>query len=348
MIRVGLVGITGYAGLELVRLLATHPEFQLTMACSRAEEGRKLGEYFPLVAKLPLGELVITNHDVKLAAKECDLVFLAVPAGTAARMVPELITHGLKVVDFSADFRLKDYTVYEKWYKEPHKAKEYLAEAVYGLPELYSEQIKRTRLLANPGCYPTSILLALYAAFKHKLIAPQGIIIDSKSGTSGAGRKAALPSLFCEVNDSFRAYGLVNHRHTPEIEQELTIMSGETLTVQFTPHLVPMNRGILSTIYANLTSELSQESVQEAFAETWEQAPWVRVLPKDKLPETRFVRGSMYCDLALRIDPRTKRLIIVSVIDNLCRGAAGQALANANLMCQLPLDLGLNHQVPMF
>ena len=222
-------------------------------------------------------------------------------------------------------------------------AKELLPEAVYGLPELYAAETAKARLVANPGCYPSSAILGLYAAFKHGLISPDNIVIDSKSGTSGAGRKPVVPSLFCEVYDTFRAYGLGKHRHTPEIEQEYSRAAGCDVRVSFNPHLVPMVRGILSTIYTTLRKPgTTLDEVHAAYCETWAQSPWVRVLPKGKLPETRFVRGSMFCDLGLVVDPRTNRLIVVSAIDNLCRGASGQALANANLMCGLPVDCGLN------
>ena len=211
------------------------------------------------------------------------------------------------------------------------------------MPELYAAETAKARLVANPGCYPSSAILGLYAAFKHGLISPDNIVIDSKSGTSGAGRKPVVPSLFCEVYDTFRAYGLGKHRHTPEIEQEYSRAAGCDVRVSFNPHLVPMVRGILSTIYTTLRKPgTTLDEVHAAYCETWAQSPWVRVLPKGKLPETRFVRGSMFCDLGLVVDPRTNRLIVVSAIDNLCRGASGQALANANLMCGLPVDCGLN------
>ena len=340
--NVGLVGITGYAGMELARLLAGHPSFRLTVACSRAESGKLLSEYYPFLDGLDGSDVRITSFDAEEVTKKCELVFLAVPAGTAMKMVPTLLERKVRVVDFSADFRILEQNVYEAWYALPHEAPELLSEAVYGLPELYAEKIKQARLIANPGCYPTSIILGLYAALRHDLIAHTDIIIDSKSGTTGAGRKANVPTLFCEVADNFRAYGLVKHRHTPEIEQELSLIANDKLTVQFSPHLVPMNRGILSTIYCTLKDpSLSPEVLHAAFRETWKDSPWVRVLPLGKLPETRFVRGTMFCDIAVVPDPRTKRLIIVSVIDNLCRGAAGQALANANLMCGLPVDTGL-------
>ena len=347
-ISVGLVGITGYAGMELARLLACHPSMRLVMACSRAEAGRRLGEYYPFLAKLPGADVVISSYRPE-EARGCEVVFLAVPAGTAMQMAPNLLAAGAKVVDFSADFRLHDPAVFTEWYRLPHEAAGELKEAVYGLPELYAEAIARARLIANPGCYPTSVLLGLRAALEHGLISTENIIIDSKSGTTGAGRKPAVPNLFSEVSDTFRAYGLCRHRHTPEIEQEVGAMAGCPVTLQFTPHLVPMNRGILSTVYTTLRDPKTPlEAVHEAFRETWKDSRWVRVLPQGALPETRFVRGTMFCDIGLGLDARTGRLIIVSVIDNLCRGAAGQALANANLMCGLPVETGLDSQAPLF
>lgn len=341
--NVGLVGITGYAGMELARLLAGHPAMRLALACSRAEAGRRLGEFYPFLEKLPGSEVVISVFEPKEAAARCDLVFLAVPAGTAMEMAGPLLDAGVKVVDLSADFRIHDASVYERWYKHAHSRKDLLRWAVYGLPELYAADLAHTGLTANPGCYPTSVILGLYAALKADLIETTDIVVDAKSGSTGAGRKAALPTLFCEVSDNFRAYGLPRHRHTPEIEQEISLLAGREVRLSFNTHLLPMNRGILSTIYTKLKHpETTLDVVHEAFCRVWERSPWIRVLPKGSLPETRYVRGSMFCDLGLVVDPRTGRLIILAAIDNLCRGAAGQALANANLMCGLPVDAGLN------
>jgi N-acetyl-gamma-glutamyl-phosphate reductase len=287
-----------------------------------------------------LGRLVISRPEPDDLAAGCDLVFLAVPHGAAMEMAGELRQRGVKVVDLSADFRLRDVHVYESWYQE-HTRRDCLAEAVYGLPELYAEQVKRASLVANPGCYPTASILGLYPALKNKLVKTGDIVIDAKSGASGAGRKAAPGSLFCEVYDSFRAYGLPNHRHTPEIEQELSAIAGTSLTVSFNPHLLPINRGILSTIYTRLDKSISSAEIHALYEEAYAPHRFVRVLPPGKFPELRNVRGTMFCDLALVPDARTGRLIILSAIDNLCRGASGQALANANLMCGLDLATGL-------
>lgn len=346
-IRAGLVGISGYTGMELARLLARHPSMQLTMACSRAEAGKKLADIYPFLRHLPGADLVITVYEPDHAAKECDIVFFAVPSGLAMTMAPELLQRGLKVVDFSADYRLRDALEFEKWYKLPHASPQWLPKAAYGLPELYASEISRASLVANPGCYPTASILALYAALKNDLIHADSIIIDAKSGASGAGRKAALPTLFCEVSDNFRAYGVPNHRHTPEIEQELAVIYGSPIRLIFTPHLVPMKRGILVTIYAALKNPAqSLAEIHNIYCSTWQNSPWIRVLPTGCLPETVNTRGSMFCDMNVVIDERTGRLIILAAIDNLCRGASGQALANANLMCNLPVDSGLD-QAPL-
>lgn len=347
-IRAGLVGISGYAGMEVARLLTRHPHIYLNMACSRAEAGKKLGDFYPFLRHLPGAELEISVYDPDLAAELCDIVFLAVPAGTAMKMAPDLLERGVKVVDFSADFRLNDKNIYEEWYKEPHCSAGLLPKAVYGLPELNADKIRGADLIANPGCYPTASILALYPFLPEKIINPQGIIIDAKSGASGAGRKASIPLLFCEVSDNFRAYGLPAHRHIPEIEQELGKICGESIRLNFTPHIVPMKRGILATIYTELLDEtFSQKALLERLREFWKDSPWIRILPEGRFPETANVRGSMFCDIGLVLDKRTGKLIILSAIDNLCRGASGQAIASANLMLGMEVDCGLRHLSPL-
>uniref|UniRef100_I2PWK4 N-acetyl-gamma-glutamyl-phosphate reductase n=1 Tax=Desulfovibrio sp. U5L TaxID=596152 RepID=I2PWK4_9BACT len=340
-IPVGLVGVTGYTGMELARLLAVHPSLRLVRATSRAEAGKTLAALYPFLQGFPVGDVAVTAPDAADLAAACRLVFLAVPHGAAMDYAAELLAAGLSVVDLSADFRLADAEVYAAWYGLPHRHPALLPEAVYGLPELYGERIKKTKLTANPGCYPTSVILGLAPALAAGLVETDGIVADSKSGASGAGRKAAVPTLFCEVHDSFRAYSLGKHRHTPEIEQELAKLAGADITVSFNPHLLPIDRGILSTIYTRLTREATVEEIHALYARHYADAPWVRVLPLGRLPETRHVRGTMFCDLGLVVDPRTGRLIVVSAIDNLCRGASGQAVACANLMSGLPVDAGL-------
>ena len=342
MLRAGLVGVTGYTGMELSRILASHPSMRLTAATSRQDAGKRLDTVYPFLQGLPGADVTLVEPDAALLARECDVVFLAVPHGVAMEIGAELYDAGVKVVDLSADFRLRDADVYEAWYK-PHTRREYIAKAVYGLPELYAADIAKARLVANPGCYPTASILGLYAALKNGIVRTDDIIIDAKSGTTGAGRKAVVSSLYCEVADSFRPYNIGGrHRHTPEIEQELSVAAGESVTVSFNPHLLPISRGILATIYTKLKDSLSQADVQAMYEDFWKDAPWVRVLPAGKLPETRNVRGTMFCDIAVTVDQRTGRLLITSAIDNLCRGASGQAVANSNLMFGLPVETGLN------
>jgi len=336
-----IAGVTGYTGMELCRILAGHPDLELTQATSRTEAGKQLQDVYPFLRGLPLGALAITAPNARTLKDSCDLAFLAVPHGAAMDLAAELYGLGMKVVDLSADFRLHDQKTYEAWYALGHRHPELLAHAVYGLPELHGEKIKKARLVANPGCYPTSAILGLAPALAGGLVHTGDIVIDAKSGTSGAGRKPAQPFLFCEVSDTFRAYNLAKHRHTPEIEQEISQVAGEALTVSFNTHLLPINRGILSTIYTRLAQKVSQERVQEIYEDFYKDFPFVRVLPQGSLPETRFVRGTMFCDLGVRLDPRTNRLLILSAIDNLCRGASGQAVACANLMLGLPLETGL-------
>lgn len=341
-IRVGLVGVTGYTGMELVRLLAGHPRMQLVQVTSRKEAGTRLDEHYPFTQGLPCGELVICEPDPAGLAAGCDIVFLAIPHGAAMNMGAELVAKGCHVVDLSADYRLRDIATYEAWYKVEHTQHAMLAEAVYGLPELYAADIAKARLVANPGCYPTASILGLYPALQASLVKTEDIVIDAKSGTSGAGRGANVGTLFCEVSDTFRAYNLAAHRHTPEIEQEVSLVAGVPVTLSFNPHLLPVNRGILATIYTRLANDTTTvEQVHAAYAEAYASHSFVRVLPLGKLPELKNVRGTMFCDIGLVVDKRTKRLIIVSAIDNLCRGASGQAVACANLVAGLPLETGL-------
>lgn len=340
-IRAGLVGVTGYTGMELARILAGHPSLRLTAATSRQEAGRRLDSLYPFLRGLPGGEVTLIEPEPEALARVCDVAFLAVPHGVAMETGSALYDAGLKVVDLSADFRLHDAAVFEAWYHTPHTRPDHLAEAIYGLPELYADRIRQTRLTANPGCYPTASILGLYPAIRAGLIRADDIVIDAKSGATGAGRKASVNMLYCEVGDSFRPYNLGRHRHTPEIEQELSLAAGEPVSVSFNPHLLPISRGILATIYTRLARPVRQDEAQAAYEAAWKDQPWIRVLPAGELPETRNVRGTMFCDMAVTVDKRVGRLIITSAIDNLCRGASGQAVANANLMCGLPVQEGL-------
>lgn len=341
MKRVGLVGVTGYTGMELVRVLLGHPDMRLTQVTSRKEAGRMLRDIYPFLHGMEAGEIRIAAPDSGFLAEHCDLVFLAVPHGAAMEMAAELREKGARVVDLSADFRLRDRGTYESWYKQKHTRPEMLSEAVYGLPELYAREIADADLVANPGCYPTSAILALYPALRAGLISGDDLVIDSKSGTTGAGRGASVGTLFCEVSDTFRAYNLGRHRHTPEIEQELSLAAGKDIRLSFNTHLLPINRGILTTAYARLSAGAGLEQIRFCYEEFYAHAGWVRLLPDGVLPETRWVRGTNFCDIGLVVDPRTDRLIAVSAIDNLCRGASGQAVANANLMLGLEESSGL-------
>ncbi|WP_320005973.1 N-acetyl-gamma-glutamyl-phosphate reductase [Maridesulfovibrio sp.] len=341
-VAVGLVGVTGYTGMELTRILSNHGGMKLVRVTSRAEAGKKLADIYPFLNCMELGELEITAPDVDDLAESCDLVFLAVPHKTAMNIGGQLYDKGIKVVDLSADFRIRDRKTYEEWYKVEHTREDLLPKAVYGLPEFYREQVKGARLVANPGCYPTSVIVGLTPALRAGLVETTDIVIDSKSGTSGAGRKAGVGTLFCEVADSFRAYGLTTHRHTPEIEQELSVVSGEDMIVSFNTHLLPIDRGILSTIYTKLKPGVTAADVRAAYEKAYGDEKMIRFLPEGQMPETRWVRGTIFCDVAVVPDERTGRLIIISAIDNLCRGASGQAVANANLMLGFDETEGLS------
>ena len=338
MHRIAVIGASGYTGVELLRLLSRHPETELVCVTSRQYAGQSVAEVFPsLQGSL---DLVFENVDPARLAGRVDLVFTAVPHQTAMGMIPGLLDAGCRVVDLSADFRLYDASVYEAWYQE-HSAPELLSEAVYGLPELFREQVPSARLVANPGCYPTSVALALAPLLENSLIDLSTIIVDSKSGTSGAGRSAKVGTLYCEVNEGFKAYSLPRHRHTPEIEQTLGTLAGTDVIISFTPHLLPVSRGILSTCYASLSSPLSLDELHNVYLEKYAAEAFVRVLPKGQLPNISQVNGSNYCDIGLAVDDRTGRVIVIAAIDNLVKGAAGQAVQNMNLMLSLPENTGL-------
>jgi len=339
MLHVGIVGASGYTGVELARILAGHPEIRLTVATSRQYAGLPLAEVFPNLRKRV--DIRCENLTVNELIGRADFFFTAVPHKTAMDIVPQLLAAGKKVVDLSADYRIHDPAVYEAWYQE-HTSPQLLTSAAYGLPELYRHQIRTASLTANPGCYPTSVILALTPLLRGGLIDPSTLIIDSKSGTSGAGRAANVGTLFCEVADGFRPYKVGGtHRHIPEIEQELSIAAGQPVTVSFTPHLLPVSRGILSTMYASLTTAGNHTDLQALYETTYADEPFVRVLPAGTPPATQHVRGSNCCDIALQPDPRTGRVIIMSAIDNIVKGASGQAVQNMNLMNGFPETTGL-------
>jgi len=345
MIRVGIIGSTGYAGSELVRLLLQRQDVEIVWYGSHSYIGKKYAEVYKNFFQLVDAECLDDNLDALV--EQVDVVFTATPQGLCAALVSEDVLKRIKVIDLSADFRIKDVSVYEEWYGIEHKSPQFIAEAVYGLCEINRESVKRARLVANPGCYPTCSTLSIQPALKAGLIDPKSIIIDAKSGTSGAGRGAKVDNLYCEVNESIKAYGVTVHRHTPEIEEQLSYIAGKEVLINFTPHLVPMNRGILITAYANLLKPVKYEEVKKLYDECYESERFVRVLDKNVCPETRNVHGSNYVDVNFRIDERTNRIIMMGAMDNLVKGAAGQAIQNMNLMFGLPEETGLL-QVPMF
>jgi N-acetyl-gamma-glutamyl-phosphate reductase len=339
MLKIAIVGASGYTGLELIRILHCHPEVAVTCLTSEQSAGKRISEVFPTLRGRC--DLVLENLEPVRVAEKANIIFTALPHKAAMEVVPTFLKLGKKVIDLSADYRLSDPEVYGEWY-EPHLNPANLKKAVYGLPELRRAKIKGAKLIANPGCYPTSIILALAPLLKKGLIDLSSIIADSASGVTGAGRSAKVDSLYCEVNEGFKAYGVGGvHRHTPEIEQELSLLAGEPLKITFTPHLVPMDRGILSTVYATPMKALTNDMLATLYREFYAGEPFVRVLAGGSLPSTVFVRGSNFCDIAPLIDYRTGRIIVVSAIDNLVKGASGQAVQNMNLVCGFPETMGL-------
>ena len=345
MIKAGIIGATGYAGGELVRILTGHKDAEIKWYGSRRYIDRKYAEVYQNMFQIVVA--VCMDDNMKELASQVDVIFTATPQGLCASLVNEEILSKTKIIDLSADFRLKDVKVYEEWYKIQHKAPQFIEEAVYGLCEINREDVRKARLVANPGCYTTCSIRTAYPLAKEGLIDMSTLIIDAKSGTSGAGRGAKLPNLFCEVNENIKAYGVATHRHTPEIEEQLGYAAGEKVVLNFTPHLVPMNRGILATEYAKLTKDVSWEDVKAVYDKYYASEKFVRVLDQDVCPETKWVEGSNYVDIGFKIDPRTNRIIMMGAIDNLVKGAAGQAVQNMNLMFGLEESEGLD-LVPMF
>jgi N-acetyl-gamma-glutamyl-phosphate reductase len=340
---VAVVGASGYTGEELVRLILRHPHADLTAVTSRQFAGKNLAEVFPRTALHPAANaLRFSDPSSERIAEEADVVFLALPHGLAAEFAAPLLKAGARVIDLSADFRIRNAAIYREFYGHEHGAPDLLAGAVYGLPEIYRDKIREARLVACPGCYPTSILLPTIPLLRGKLIKPGSIIANSLSGVSGAGRKAELDYLFVECNESVRPYGVPKHRHLAEIEQELSVAAGETVTIQFTPHLVPVNRGILTTIYFAPT-DIGQDAkrIEAAFRESYANEPFVRLLDDKTLPDTKNVFGSNVIEIAWRPDPRTGRLIVMSAEDNLVKGASGQAIQCFNIMCDYEEMAGL-------
>ena len=344
MIKAGIIGSTGYAGGELVRILTGHKDVEIKWFGSRSYIDKKYASVYQNMFQLV--DDVCKDDNMEQLAKEVDVIFTATPQGLCASLVNDEILSKVKVIDLSADFRIKDVKTYEEWYKIEHKSPQYIDEAVYGLCEINREEIRKARLIANPGCYPTCSTLSVYPLLKEGLIDPNTIIIDAKSGTSGAGRGAKVPNLYCEVNENIKAYGVATHRHTPEIEDQLGYACGQEVLINFTPHLIPMNRGILVTAYASLKKEVSYEEVRAAYDKYYADETFIRVLDKDVCPQTKCVEGSNYVDVNFKIDLRTRRVIMMGAIDNLVKGAAGQAVQNMNLMFGFDEAEGL-HQIPM-
>ena len=345
MIKVGIIGATGYAGSELVRILLGHKDVEIKWYGSRSYIDKKYASIYQNFFQLVDANCMDDNMEV--LADQVDVIFTATPQGLCASLVNEEILSKVKIIDLSADFRIKDVKVYEEWYKLEHKSPQFIEEAVYGLCEINREDVKKARLVANPGCYTTCSILTCYPLVKEGIIDPNTIIVDAKSGTSGAGRGAKVDNLFCEVNENMKAYGVATHRHTPEIEDQLGYACGEKITINFTPHLVPMNRGILATAYACLKKDVTYEEVKAIYDKYYADEKFVRVLEKDVCPQTKWVEGSNYVDVNFKIDPRTNRIIMMGAIDNLVKGAAGQAVQNMNLMFGLKESEGLE-LVPMF
>lgn len=347
MVKVGIIGATGYAGNELVRLLLGHKDVEIVWLGSRSYIDQKYSDVYRNMFKLVDARCMDDN--MEQLADEVDVIFTATPQGLCASLVNDEILSKVKIIDLSADFRLKNVDIYEKWYKLEHKSPQYIDEAVYGLCEINRSKVNNTtRIIANPGCYTTTSILTLYPLVKEGIINPDTIIIDAKSGTSGAGRGAKVANLFCEVNESMKAYGVGTHRHTPEIEEQLGYACGrDDLKLIFTPHLVPMNRGILVTAYANLAKDVTYEDVKAAYDKYYDKEYFVRVLPKDVCPETRWVEGSNFVDIGFKIEPRTNRIIAIGALDNLVKGAAGQAVQNMNLLFGFEENEGLKI-APMF
>ena len=338
MVKVGVYGASGYTGQELLRLLLRHPAVEVVAVTSRRYAGQSVADVYPVFTGLT--DLMFMDASPEEVAAKCEHVFLALPHAVSMSVAPLFLQAGKKIVDLSADFRLRSADTYATWYGR-HTAPDLLREAVYGIPELYREQIRAACIVANPGCYPTSIILGLAPLLKEGWIDPSSIIADSKSGVSGAGREPQVASLFCEVTEAFKAYKIAQHRHTPEIEQELGVLAGRELQISFTPHLLPISRGILSTIYATLSRKITAADIHDLYKVFYKNESFVRIYKNGTYPNISSVRGSNYCDIGVAVDDRTGRVIVISAIDNLVKGAAGQAIQNMNLMWEMKENLGL-------
>ena len=338
MIKVGIAGASGYTGLELIRLLANHPEVELSVLTSETYKEKSIADVFPSLNGII--NINLQSLDVEIL-KSCDVIFLALPHTIGMDILPELLKSNCKVIDLSADYRLKNADAYSEWYSLTHTHPEFLSQVIYGLPELHREKIKSAQGVANPGCYPTSVILAIAPLLKTDWVDLESIVSDSKSGVSGAGRKTSITTQFSEANEGVTPYGLASHRHTPEIEQELSNLVGKPIKISFSPHLIPMSRGMLSTIYINLNHKLKDENLIEHYENFYSDELFVRVLDKGKFASTHFVSGSNFCDIGIKVDSRVNRLVITSAIDNLIKGASGQAIQNMNIMLGFGETTGL-------
>lgn len=345
MIKVGIIGSTGYAGVELVRLIQQHKEAEVVWFGSRSYVEKKYSDVFGNMFQIIDAKCLDDN--MEQLAEAVDVIFTATPQGLCSSLVTEDILNKVKIIDLSADFRIKDVATYEKWYGITHKSPQFIDEAVYGLCEINRNQVRDARIVANPGCYTTCSILSIYPMVKEGLIDLKSIIVDAKSGTSGAGRGAKVSNLFCEVNENIKAYGVTTHRHTPEIEEQLGYAAGEKVLINFTPHLVPMQRGILVTAYANLKKQVTYDEIKAVYDKYYGDEYFIRVLNQDETPQTRWVEGSNFVDINFKIDERTGRIIMMGALDNLLKGAAGQAVQNFNIMFGLPENEGIS-QIPMF
>jgi len=340
--KIAIVGASGYSGEELLKLLLNHPHAELVAVTSRQNAGQTLAQVFPKFAGHPKSKsLRFVEPKAELLAKQTDVVFLALPHGVAAEFAVPLLNAGCVVIDLSADFRLKSAEIYKEFYAHDHPAPDLLKKSVYGLPEIYRDEIKKSLLIASPGCYPTGILLPAIPLLKTGLVKPAGIIADSLSGVSGAGRKAETDYLFCECNESVRPYGVPKHRHLSEIEEQLSFAAGTKVVIQFTPHLIPVNRGILTTLYLAPEKSADAEKISACYKKAYGGEPFVRLLEGKALPDTKNVTGTNVCEIAWRLDPRTGRLIVMSAEDNLVKGASGQAVQSMNILCGWPETAGL-------
>ncbi len=338
-VKIGIIGGTGYTGVELLRILANHSLVEVVVITSRSEVGVAVADMYPNLRGIYKLQFSMPNID---NLKQCDVVFFATPHGVAMSMTPDLLKHGVKVIDLAADFRIEDLDVWQKWYGIEHTGSDLMAKVVYGLPEYYREKIRSAMIVANPGCYPTSILLGLLPLLKAGLIRPDSIIADGKSGVSGAGKAANVAMLAAEMSESFKAYGLAGHRHLPEMTEKLTQQTGKKIGLTFVPHLVPMVRGMESTIYATLVKDQTQSELQMLFENAYANEPFVDVMPAGSQPETRMVKGSNMCRMAIYRPAGSQQVIVTSVIDNLVKGASGQAIQNMNIMFGLPENSALS------